>query len=342
MSSTTRAWQVYQNDTSKNFKSACAANLVLNDIPIPTPGQNSVLVRIHAVGINYRDAMVVAGGYPLTTAPGLVPCCDGAGEVISVGPNSVWAVGDHVILNQSPDWKGGDNEGWRWTNILGAGVVQGSLTQYKVLLDDSLVRKPKNLSWVEAASLSCAGGTAMNTLDSIPAIKEGTTVLTQGTGGFAAALGATVIATSSSDAKLQEAKQLGASELINYKTHPDWHTEVKRLTNGRGVDLVADMGGASTIEQSIACLRQGGTAALVGFLGEQKESNLIFPLVERAITLRGILAMSRQNLLDMVELIEKKDLHPPIGEVFEFEDAKSAFAKILKQDVLGKIVIKVE
>ncbi|CAG8956929.1 hypothetical protein HYFRA_00011978 [Hymenoscyphus fraxineus] len=342
MASTTRAWQVFQNDTSKNIKTACPPNLVLNEIPVSTPGQNEVLVRMHAVGINFRDAMVVSGAYPLPTTPGLVCCCDGAGEVISVGPNSIWAVGDHIILNQSPDWKGGDNEGWRWNNILGAGVVQGSLTQYKVLSDDSLVRKPKNLSWVEAASLSCAGGTAMNTLDSIPAIKEGTTVLTQGTGGFAAAMGATVIATSSSDAKLQEAKKLGASHLINYKTHPDWHTEVNRLTNGRGVDLVADMGGASTIEQSIACIRQGGTAALVGFLGEQKDSNIVYKVVEKAITLRGILAMSQQNIVDMVELIEKKDLHPPIGEVFEFEDAPSAFAKFVKQDLVGKIVIKVD
>lgn len=187
MSSTAQAYHVHHNDLSKSHLSPTfTSNLVLTDIPIPTPGPNSVLVRIRAVSLNYRDLLTISDSplYPIPSPVGLVPCADGSGEILSVGSGSKWSgkIGEHVILVTNRDWVDGDIEGLQMGNTLGAGDCNGTLTQYIVVEDEWLIKAPGNLSFEESAALPAAGGTAMNVLTSIQ-VKEGTTVLTQGTGG---------------------------------------------------------------------------------------------------------------------------------------------------------------
>jgi NADPH:quinone reductase-like Zn-dependent oxidoreductase len=166
-------------------------NLSIKESPIPTPGPGAVLVRIHAVALNFRDLLCLADSplYPTRTPPGLIPCSDGAGEIVSVGPGSTWKnnIGDAVILAPNRDWTDGDVSVVNMKNILGSGSVNGTLAQYIVVQDPWLVRAPKNLSFEEAAALPGAGGTAINVLESVN-IGKGTTVVAQGTGGVSCAV----------------------------------------------------------------------------------------------------------------------------------------------------------
>jgi NADPH:quinone reductase-like Zn-dependent oxidoreductase len=184
---TSKAYQVHIRDKSRDHLSPNALdNLVLATVPRPTPGPKSVLVRIRAAALNYRDLLVVASSpiYPVSTTDGLIPCADGAGEIVSVGPDSTWSesIGDSVILFPHRGWLDGDITELRVEDALGAGCTDGTLAQFVVVRDEYLLRMPKNLTFEEAASLPGAGGTAMNVLSTIR-VSNNTTVLAQGTGG---------------------------------------------------------------------------------------------------------------------------------------------------------------
>ncbi|KAL2069267.1 hypothetical protein VTL71DRAFT_15605 [Oculimacula yallundae] len=346
------SYQVNIVDPSRSHLSPnLLSNLSVKEIPIPTPGPNSVVVRIRAAALNYRDLLCLADSpiYPIRTPAGMVPCNDGAGEIYSAGPGSSWkdSIGDAVLLVPNRDWIDGDVEAVRMDNTLGSGTVDGTLSQYVVVEDPFIIRAPKNLSYEEAAALPGAAGTAMNVLESIK-VGKGTTVVTQGTGGvscaviqYAAALGARVIATSSTDEKLQIVTKLGASDTINYVTTSDWAEEVLRLTGGRGADLVCDVGGSGTLEQSVKALRQGGTVCLVGFLTQSRPVDVLMELITQAKTLKGIVVFSKAMLSRMVALTEEHDLHPHLAKVFDWEDAPKAFELMRKQNSVGKIVIRV-
>ncbi|EHL02230.1 putative Zinc-type alcohol dehydrogenase-like protein [Glarea lozoyensis 74030] len=303
-----QTYQVVLNDQSGDQSSPTLLNnLVIKTVATPVPGPGEVLIRFHAAGLNYRDLSVLANSpvYPI--------------ETIS---------------------------GYTVETTLGAGSVDGSLTQYGVFKDQFIVKKPANLSFEEAAAISACASTAVHALDAIE-IKKGMTVLTQGTGGvssfviqFASALGAHVIATSSSDEKLSQAKSLGASDIINYKTTPNWAEEVLRITDGKGVDLVIDVGGAGTIEQSIAATKLGGTVALVGFLTPSTQTDLIASIIFGGKTLKGIRGQSKKHLERAVESIEKHNLHPIIN-TYEWADANVAFEDLRKGVKAGKLIIKV-
>jgi NADPH:quinone reductase-like Zn-dependent oxidoreductase len=179
-------------------------------------------------------------------------------------------------------------------------------------------------------------------------ITASSTVLAQGTGGvscfviqLAAAVGATVIATSSSDAKLQQAKALGAAHLINYRNTPAWDEEVLKITNGRGVDVVVEVAGASTIAQSLNSTRRGGLVALVGFLSESKSEDLIIPIILGGKTLYGIFMYTKEMTEAMARMVEEKGIRPVVAEVFEWREAGRAFEMLAKQSAVGKIVVKV-
>lgn len=182
---TSEAYQIHLLDTSKDHLSpTLLKNLVLATVPKPIPGPNSFLVRIRAAALNYRDLLVLASSpkYPAPPVKGLIPLCDGAGEIVEVGANSKWTVGDNVLPLPNHDWMEGDVYGTRIENTLGSADIDGTLAQYAVVPDEFAVRMPKNLSFEEAACLPGCGGTATNVLQSID-IKKGTTVVTQGTGG---------------------------------------------------------------------------------------------------------------------------------------------------------------
>ncbi|KAK4939686.1 hypothetical protein LTR10_020076 [Elasticomyces elasticus] len=339
------------DDSHSHLSPTIFQNLSIQEVAIPEPGPGSVLVRIHAAALNFRDLLCVADSplYPVRTVPGLVPCSDGAGEIVKAGSGSKWqdTVGDAVIVVPQGEWLNGDVGVLRIDKVLGAGDNNGTLSQYMVVPDACIVPAPRNLSMEEAAALVSTAGTAINVLESIP-IRKNTTVVTQGTGGvscaviqYASALGARVIATSSTDEKLQIAKALGASELINYRTTPDWAHEVVRLTDGTGADLVCDVAGWGTLEASVKALKQGGTACVVGMLTPPQPVELLMPLILGAKTLRGILVFSKSMLAKAVRLAEEHDLHPHIEEVFAWEDAPKAFEQLRKQGSVGKVVVRV-
>ncbi|KAK3072659.1 hypothetical protein LTR53_006398 [Teratosphaeriaceae sp. CCFEE 6253] len=321
---------------------------------IPKPGPKQVLVRIHAVALNYRDVLIVDHdlNYPLIAKPDLIPGSDGAGIIEQLGPDSRWVKGDAVIWHPNTWLSGTDVRDLEMAAVLGGGECDGTLQRWAVIDDERLIKAPQGLSLEEAATVFTAGVTAYTALFHGPMkLEPGMTVLTQGTGGvscyviqIASAAGATVIATSSSDDKLQIAKKLGATHLINYRKTPDWSAEVLKATNGLGVDLVADVVGADSIEQTIKATRFGGAIALLGLLSADptRKVDIIQDLLFGAKTLRGQLgAGTRDQAIATSAFMEKHHLHPQIAQVFDFEQAKEALEATRKLSQPGKIVMRV-
>ncbi|KAF4312500.1 Zinc-type alcohol dehydrogenase-like protein [Botryosphaeria dothidea] len=329
---------------------ASASKLTQASLPVPTPGPNQVLIRIKAVSLNYRDHLIVhhSTAYPFQAAPDLIPCSDGAGTVVAAGESSKWhnRIGSSVVVHINT-WMDGDIvDGYKFEAVLGGAGTHGTLTRYLVLDDDRVLGAPKALDDVETAALETAGLTAFNALFEGPGEvgrpAKGVMVLTQGTGGLAAAAGATVIATSSTDEKLEVTKKLGATHVINYRKTPAWADEVLRITNGRGVDHVIEVGGASTIEESLRSTRTGGLVTVMGILTESKKTDLIPAILYGAKTIRGLLGSGSKAMNErFIKFVEEHQIRPAVGKVYEFEQAPEAFARLEKQSEIGKIVIKV-
>lgn len=320
----------------------------LVDRPAPEPDYGQVLIRVRAVSLNYRDVVVANGQYPFSVPTAdMIPLSDGAGEVIAVGPGvRRWKAGDRVAGIFSQSWQGGVQPDDAWETCLG-GAVDGMLAEQVVLDQAGLVRVPDYLSWEEASTLPCAGVTAWNALNGLIPLKAGDTVLALGTGGvsifatqIAVAAGARVIVTSSRDAKLDRARSFGAHDVINYRTNPEWQHEVRRLTDGRGVDRVIEVGGAGTLARSVATVRPGGIVALMGLMSEGEPFDPGSILMAGAIV-RGIMVGSREMFEDMNRAIELHEIKPAIDRVYAFEDAKTALADLAQGQHVGKLVITV-
>ncbi|KAI0517807.1 hypothetical protein F5B22DRAFT_101093 [Xylaria bambusicola] len=323
--------------------------LQFGDAEVPTVGDNDVLVKLHAASLNYRDLIIPRGQYPFPTKFPVVPASDGAGEVVEVGSKvSLWKKGDRVVTLF--------NQGHQYGNVTIAasstgvgGVVDGTLRQYASFNETGLVRAPKNLSYAEAATLTCAGLTSWNALYGLKAIKAGETVLVQGTGGvslfalqFAKAAGAKVIATTSSKEKEDIVKKLGADHVLNYNEDKNWGSTARKLTNGVGVDLVIEVGGAGTMAQSLAAIKYEGTIAIIGFLGGAKVENSLLECLTHLCTARGVYVGSRQQMEDMVAAIEANDIHPYVdSKAFSLEQAKEAYEYQWAKGHVGKISIKI-
>ncbi|MDB5296566.1 MAG: NAD(P)-dependent alcohol dehydrogenase [Phycisphaerales bacterium] len=323
-------------------------DLTFTDAPSPAPGHGQVAVRVRAVSLNYRDLMIATGTYGAKPPrAGLVPCSDGAGEVIAVGDGvSRVKVGDRVAGIFHQKWLGGPFSEAVPASALG-GDLDGVLAEEVVLDVDGVVKVPDGLSFEEAATLPCAGVTAWSALFEGPRpVKAGDTVLTLGTGGvsvfaiqFAKAVGARVVSTSSSDEKLGRAKALGTTDGINYKDTPEWGKEVMRVTGGVGADVVVEIGGGSTMGHSITAVRKGGTVAVIGVLtgGEIDPRRLI----SRAVTLRGVYVGSRDAFEAMNRAIAVNGIKPVIDRVFPFEQAREAYRHLQSGSHFGKVVIRV-
>ena len=224
-------------------------SLTVKEHPIPQPGPEEVLLRIHANSLSYRDLMIFKGSYPLPVKPDVVAVSDGAGEVVATGANVTRAKpGDRVAVQMFPYWTDGPFALEHAAQI--GGSLDGLLTEYAIVSEEAVVHIPAHLSYEEAATLPCAALTAWNALTGGKALQAGQTVLTLGSGGvslfaiqFAKMMGAFVIATTSSEEKAQRLKALGADEVINYRTRPDWHDRVRELSNGRGVDQIVEVTG---------------------------------------------------------------------------------------------------
>ena len=307
------------------------------------PNTGEVRVRIHASSLNYHDYMVVSGARK--PIDGLVPMSDGAGVVESVGDGvTEFAPGDHVVSVFFPQWREGPPQVRDFSQTPGDGV-DGFAQEVVVRSAIGFTKAPAGYSHAEAATLTTAGLTAWRALVVDGRLKAGDTVLVLGTGGvsvfamqIARAMGARVIATSSSDAKLERLRALGAAYAINYKTQPEWGREVFRWTGGRGVDHVVEVGGPGTLAQSIAAVKIGGRIALVGVLTGRAGDVPTAALMAKQACLQGQYNASRADQIDMIRGLEATGLKPvldrcyaldKLADAFRFEESGSHFGKIV-------------
>lgn len=306
-------------------------SLELVDIPEPpAAGPGQLRVRVRASTLNYHDYAVVKGAIP--TADGRIPLSDASGEVLEVGEGvSGYKVGDRVISTFIPDWVAGRALDER-PRLVPGDMVDGFAQEIVTMAAAHFTPAPRGLDHQEAASLSCAGVTAWRALVPVGGLKAGDSVLVQGSGGvsvlalqFAKAMGATVIATSSSDEKLERLKALGADHLINYKRTPSWSAAAREATGGLGVDHIVEVGGAGTLPESINAVRNGGTIALVGVLTGRQGPIPTAMLFAKQIRLIGIIVGSREHHLDAVRGIEATGIVPVIGQSFPLEELQAAF-----------------
>lgn len=318
------------------------------DKPMPSPGPGEVLVKLKAATINYRDLLTVKGGYGSRQKFPLVPLSDGAGVVASVGAGVAgFKTGDRVTGSFFEGWLGGEPSEEKMRSNLG-GALDGVLCEYRVWPAAALVRTPDHLSDVEAASLPCAGLTAWSAVVKLGRIRPGQTVLTQGTGGvsifalqFAKMSGARVIATSSSEAKIEKLKALGADATINYRSTPEWGKVARQLT-GSGVDLVVEVGGVGTLNESIRATRIGGSIAFIGVLaGRPEQESRLSLMVMQQQRLQGVTVGSVEDLQAMADAIAVNRMTPIIDKVFPFTDAKAAFAHMASGAHFGKVAIAI-
>lgn len=317
--------------------------------PVPEPDAGEVLVRVRAVSLNYRDLLTLDAPRPGNLPPPLVPCSDGAGEVVAVGADVTrWKVGDRVAGTFFRDWIDGPFD-FKYHGAAGGGSIHGWLREYAACPEHGLVALPEVYSYAEAATLPCAAVTAWQALFTRGALKAGETVLALGTGGvsvfalqLAHAAGARVIVTSSSDEKLARARELGAWATVNYRTSPDWDKEVWRITNKRGADHVVEVGGPGTLGKSMNSVAAGGQIALIGVLtGFGAPDASLFPLVARNARLDGIYVGSRTDFEALATFLTAHDIHPVIDRTFAFDQAPSAFAHMRGAGHFGKIVISI-
>jgi NADPH:quinone reductase-like Zn-dependent oxidoreductase len=321
------------------------AGLTLQEHDEPRPGPREVLVRMRAVSLNFRDLMILRGIYPLPVKPDVVAVSDGAGEVAAVGEGVMRAeVGDRVMAAMFPRWMDGPFA-WEYAQQIG-GSLDGMLTEFAVLSEEALVSIPTHLSFEEAATLPCAAVTAWHALTVGRRRQPGENVLTLGSGcvslfalQFAKLFGARVIAPTSSDTKAERLKSLGANDVVNYKTTPEWHFVVRQLTGGRGVDRVVEVGGG-TLEKSIQATAVEGQIGFVGRLDNAStiDINILFNSIA---TLRVVAAGSRAHFVAMNRAIAEHRLRPVIDRVFPFTDVLAAFRYYERGGAFGKVVISV-
>lgn len=314
----------------------------------PRPQRGEVLVRVHAVSLNFRDLAMLRGRYPRPCYPGLVPTSDAAGEIVAVGEGvTAYKPGDRVMGAFHPRWFGGEMPSTIASDSYGA-ESDGWLCELKAVSQEAVVPLPDDISYEAACTLPCAGLTAWSALTGRTPIRAGHTVLVQGTGGvsifalqLARAVGAQVIATTSSHAKADQLMALGASAVVNYVDDPQWGKAVRRLTGGRGVDRVVEVGGPGTIGQSLRAVALGGEIASIGFLSTDNPGIDFFALKMSGASLTNITVGDRSGLIELTRAVAQSGLEPVIDRTFPLDAAREAFAHLESGAHIGKVVIRV-
>ncbi len=319
--------------------------LKLVDRARPSIGPGDVRVRVRAVSLNYRDLMVARGSKK--RAKRIVPVSDGAGEVIEIGSEvKRLAIGDRVTAAFFPTWLDGGFAEEHHANALG-GSLDGMLAEEVALPERAWVTIPARYTFEQAATLPCAGVTAWHALFEGATVKPGETVLVQGGGGvstFAVQLarhaGASVIATSSSSDKRARFTAMGAASTIDYKADVKWGDTARAAAGNGGVDLVVEVGGAGTFDQSIASLRYGGHMSLLGILAGTQGPINTYAIFHKNIRIRGVYVGSVAMLERLVRVLEHSSIDPVIDRVFSFEETRSAYEHLASGAHFGKVVIR--
>jgi NADPH:quinone reductase-like Zn-dependent oxidoreductase len=319
--------------------------LALKTTARPTPAKDQVLVRVRAVSLNHRDLYALQRMGAADNS-GRIPVSDGAGEVVAVGADvTEFKVGDRVAGTFFEHWPDGKPTSAALSSARGA-QTPGMLSDYVVGHEHSWVKFPAHLSFEEAATLPCAAVTAWNALFTTGRMQVGDIVLLEGTGGvsifglqFAVAAGGKPIITSSSDAKLERARAMGAVGTVNYRTNVDWERDVRKLSGGRGVDHVLEVGGKDTLPRALKALALGGQVALIGGLTGFNGQIEVGSISGVQGTVRGIYVGSRADFEAMNAFIAKHSLKPVIDKTFPFDQAPAAFAYLDSGSHFGKVVI---
>ena len=317
--------------------------LVTIEAPVPKPGPGQVLVHMRAIALNGGDIENLASKRDMT---GMIAASDGAGEVVALGPEArEFRIGQRVTSMYWRNWNAGSPTADSFKGALGSDM-DGVYGDYVVVDQSALVPIPAGLSYEEAASLPTAGLTAWSAVMVEGHAGPGKTVLVQGTGGvstfalvLAHAAGAKVIVTSSSDDKLQRARELGANETINYKTTPEWSAKVLELTGNHGADVIVEVGGKGTIAESAKSLALSGTIAIIGGVTGYGGDLPTLALLDKGARAVGILVGSRAELKAMEAFMLKHGVKPPIWRVYPHAQLDEALSQMRGGQIVGKIVI---
>lgn len=323
-------------------------SLTLTTRPAPAAGPGEVVVEVRASALNHRDLSILAGRYGPKKPDERIPVGDGAGVVREVGSGvSTVKVGDRVTAPHFVLWQDGEYHPAIFDQDLGY-TRDGWLAERIVLPASALVALPNSMGFEEAAALGAAGITAWHVIETLGRVKAGDVVLTLGTGGvsmlalqIAKLNGARVAITSSSDDKLAVCRELGADITVNYRTQPAWQEAIRAANNARGVDIVVETVGASSLAQSLACCAPNARVGLLGSLGGPATGASHFgALIVNNIVLKGITSGSRRMLEELLRATASNGLKPKIDRVFSFGEAAAAVAHLQSGRHIGKVVIR--
>lgn len=317
----------------------------------PPLGPDEVRLRMRATSLNYRDILIMLDLVPLGgTIDDVIPLSDGAGEILEIGTDvRHLRVGDKIVCAFNPSWIDGPAMSGYLDVALG-GQLHGLLAQEAVVKACGVLPMPDHLSFEEAAALGCASTTAWSSLvGGRQPLIAGQTLLIQGTGGvsifalqYAKAMGARVIATTSSAEKAERLRSLGADAVINYVENPNWHLAARDLTGGKGVDRVVEVGGPGTLERSTAATAIGGHISIVGFVGGTEGGLSALSLLGNALILEGITVGSVRNFRDSLRATSVGGIKPVVGKIFAFNEALQAYQYMMDRHHFGKVVIKID
>ncbi|KAM0227801.1 hypothetical protein ACHAP5_012102 [Fusarium lateritium] len=333
-----------------------------DNIPLPSNkelGPHEVLVKMHAASLNYRDVIIAGSPNIGSIKPPMTPLCDGAGSIEAVGSHvKTFKPGDRVITFPAPDvvdQRGSEGQSGMADvpTMLGLGT-QGTLRSHGIFSESALVHAPKSLNWLQAAILPVTWLTAWNALSDLKSSQIGpeSWILVQGTGGvsvatlqLAFALGLTVVATTSSEEKAAKLEELGATHVVNYRENPtDWGKQARSLTpDGRGFDVIVDIGGNETLHHSLAAVRPYGSIQVVGAVGQGTEPVSMMEALMCTCAIRGFLMGSQSQFNELVEFIDQKKLQPSFDDVvFELAEAKSAYKRLDERKHFAKVVVRID